>query len=445
MLTKLRIKNFKCLQDTGDLVIRPLTFFVGPNSSGKSSVLQMLLMLRQTVDSTDIENPLAANDGWVQMGAYPEFIYKGEYRRPLEVSLELTQFVPAILKRKLTGREPSKLALSAVFSYNRKTTRIHLKERDIALDGKFRQRLVRDQTGKRYAAEFTYPEDGETKEVAGENVTPIKFYGLSIVAPGKGRRKHVEDLPAALRVLSVHAYLIESEFRRMFYLGPLREFPKRFYVTSGQAPQDVGTRGERAVDVLWFSHRSDTKALGGIEDGARRWLKEFGIALDVRLERLSRGNYYRVVVTDMATGFEPNLADVGFGASQTLPIIIESFYAPLGSVILIEQPEIHLHPKAQATLGDLFIEAAAEGDRAFIIETHSEHVLARVRRRIAEGKIEKEKVAIYYFQPTCEGTRIEEVTLNENGQYQRFPDGFFEEDLMEAFEHLKAIKGPRGQ
>lgn len=440
MLTKLRIKNFKCLQDTGDLDIRPLTFLVGPNSSGKSSVLQMLLMLRQTVDSTDIENPLAANDGWVQMGAYPEFIYKGEYRRPLEVSLELTQFVPAILKGKPIGREPSKLTLRAVFSYNRKTTRIHLQERDIALDGILRQHLVRDQTGKRYAAAFTYLEEGKTKEVAGENVTPIKFYGLSIAAPGRGRRKHLGDPLTPLRLFSFHEHVIESEFRRMFYLGPLREFPRRFYVTSGQAPQDVGTRGERAVDVLWFSHRSETKALRGIEDAVRRWMNEFGIALDVRLKRLGRGNYYRVVITDPATGFEPNLADIGFGASQTLPIIIESFYVPAGSVILIEQPEIHLHPKAQSTLGDLFIEAARDGNRAFIIETHSEHILARVRRRIAEGKIEKEKVAIYYFEPTSEGTHIQEVTVNENGQYERFPEGFFEEDFFEALEHLKAIK-----
>lgn len=134
-----------------------------------------------------------------------------------------------------------------------------------------------------------------------------------------------------------------------------------------------------------------------------------------------------------------NIADIGFGASQTLPIIIESFYAPSDSVILIEQPEIHLHPKAQSILGDLFIKATKENNRTFIVETHSEHMLSRVRRRIAENKINASDIAIYYFKPTPEGTKIQRVTLNDQGQYESFPEGFFEEDVIEAFEHLKAI------
>ncbi len=89
MLTGLTIKNFKCFQNTGCIRIAPLTFFVGPNSSGKSSILKMLLMLKQTVDSTDIDNPLVSNGGWVEMGAYPEFIYKGEVGRELEVDLQI--------------------------------------------------------------------------------------------------------------------------------------------------------------------------------------------------------------------------------------------------------------------------------------------------------------------------------------------------------------------
>ncbi len=441
MLTKLRIKNFKCLQDTGDLEIRPLTLLVGPNSSGKSSLLQMLLMLRQTVDSTDINNPLAANNGWVQMGAYPEFIYKGEYRRELEVILEFAEFIPHRISRKEHDKRGGKLSVKAVFCYNRKTTQIELKEREISLNNKDCERIIREQKGKKYSAVLSYLEEGESKEWRRDDVKPMKFYDLTLTLK---RGEKIEDFKKTLHGLErFHrlGFIVEMEFRNLFYLGPLREFPKRFYVTSGQSPQDVGTRGERAVDVLWFSHRSKSKRIRKIEEETRNWLKEFNIANDIRLDRVSRGNYYRVVVIDPATEVETNLADIGFGASQTLPIIIESFYAPPGSIILIEQPEIHLHPKAQSILGDLFIRAAIGANRTFIIETHSEHILARVRRRIAEKKIEKEKVAIYYFEPTSDGTRIHEVTLNEQGQYESFPEGFFEEDVVEAFEHLKAIKG----
>lgn len=441
MFAKLRIKNFKCLQDTGDLDIRPLTILVGPNSSGKSSLLQMLLMLRQTVDSTDISNPLATNDGWVQMGAYPEFIYRREYRRELEVNFELIGFIQRRITRKGRARRPKKLFLKAVFCYNRKTTQIELKEKETSLDDNLNERVVRDQKRKKYSAVLSYLEKGKPKEWRRDNVTPIKFYDFGLSLKRREKPENVERFFSIQELFSGLGNIIETEFRKLFYLGPLRGIPRRFYGTSGQAPQDVGTAGERAVDVLWFCHRSESKRIRKVEEEARKWLRKLDIASDIRLDRISRGNYYRVVIIDPATRVETSLADIGFGSSQVLPVIIESFYTPPGSVILMEQPEIHLHPKAQSILGDLFIEAAADANRTFIVETHSEHVLARIRRRIAEGKIDREKIAIYYFEPTPEGTHIHEVTLNRQGQYESFPEGFFEEDVVEAFEHLKAIKG----
>ncbi|MBI3949652.1 MAG: DUF3696 domain-containing protein [Acidobacteria bacterium] len=210
------------------------------------------------------------------------------------------------------------------------------------------------------------------------------------------------------------------------------------YVTSGQAPQDVGFRGERAVDVLWLSHR--TERLQSLVDRIQYWIKEFRFASQFKLEQLGETNHYRVLFSDPSTNVEVNLSDVGFGASQLLPIIIECLYYPPGSLLLMEQPEIHLHPKAQAHLGDLFVEAAKQENRRMMIETHSEHVLARVRRRIAEGKIERGDVAIYYFEPTPEGSHVREIKLNELGQFEEFPEGFFEEDLEEAFAHLEAMR-----
>jgi len=397
----------------------------------------MLLVLRQTVDSTDVNNPLAVNNGWIQMGAYPEFIYNHEYDRDLHVEFELTEF----RLRRGQPELPDKLHLKAVFCYNRKTTQIQLKQTEIALDNGLRERIARGQKGKKYSLDFKYLEKGERKRWHREDVEPIKFYDfLLTLKRGEKEKDLIKSLPPSKHFLTT-ARIIQTELRKIFYLGPLREFPKRFYVTSGQAPQDVGTRGERAVDVLWFSRRSQSTVIRRVEEEVRTWCRKFGIAKNVRLARVGRGNYYRVLITDPASKLEINLADVGFGASQTLPIIIESFYAPKGSVILIEQPEIHLHPKAQSVLGDLFIAAATDqADRTFIIETHSEHILARVRRRIAQRKIKKQDVAIYYFEPTPRGTRIREVVLNDQGQYESFPRGFFEEDLVEAFAHLKAMK-----
>lgn len=444
MLSKLRIKNFKCLRDTGDLEIRPLTFLVGPNSSGKSSVLQMLLILRQTVDSTDIHNPLATSDGWVQMGAYPEFVYRGEYKRDLEVEFEVPGPPAGKSKRGKSRDKFETLSTKAVFGYNPKTTRIEIKEREINLGNRLRERVFREKKGKKFSVTLDYKEKGKRRKWSRHDVIPIKFYDFGVtLKPREKPGDFLKSLPAP-EAFKTLAYWIERRFRDLFYLGPLRELPKRFYVTSGQTPQDVGTRGEHAVDVFNFSRWSDNTRIRRIREEVRVWLKEFGIATDIQLDRISKKqNYYRIVITDPATGVETSLADIGFGASQTLPIIIESFYVPPGSTILIEQPEIHLHPKAQCVLGDLFIAAAGDADRTFIIETHSEHVLARIRRRIAEGKIKRDKVAIYYFEPTVDGTHIQEITLTKQGQYDSFPEGFFEEDVAEAFAHLGAMRAPR--
>jgi len=436
MLTKLRIKNFKCLQDTGDLEIRPLTFLVGPNSSGKSSLLQMLLILRQTVDSTDINNPLSTSNGWIKMGAYPEFIYKHEINRNLEVNLEFTEY---IISKKGKNKKPRKILLNSTFCYNRKTTQIKLKEREIKLDNSACERIFRDQKRKKYSMTLSFLENEKPKEWHRTNVSPIKFYNFSFSLKRGEKLENLKKVLPSQEILFRLGNIIENEFRKLIYLGPLREFPKRFYVTSGQAPQDVGIRGERAVDVLWFSHRSGSKRMLKIEEKTRNWLKKFNIANNIRLDHLGKGNYYRIIIIDPVTEVETNLADIGFGASQTIPIIIESFYASPDSIILIEQPEIHLHPKAQSILGDLFINSINEERRTFIIETHSEHILNRVRRRIAEGKIKKEDVIIYYFENTFDGTNIQEVKLNEKGQYYKFPEGFFEEAYNEAVEHLEAL------
>ena len=293
-------------------------------------------------------------------------------------------------------------------------------------------------TNRKYSATVNWLNNEKLNNWNRHNVKPVKFYGF--LAPLKKKEKSELAWGAPHFEMFMYRAVIEREFSKLFYLGPLREFPQRIYVASGQAPNDVESRGQRAVDVLWFAHRSSHEDTKKIEQEVRNWFNKFAIAKDIKLDRIGKGsNYYRLVITDPATGTEVNFVDVGFGASQTLPIIIQSFYAPKDSILLIEQPEIHLHPKAQSILGDLFIKAVNEADRTFIIETHSEHILARVRRRIAEKEIDKEKVAIYYFEATKDGTIIKEVTLNDKGQYVDFPEGFFEEDLNEAFEHLKAM------
>jgi len=423
-LTKLRIKNFKCFEDTGEMEIRPLTVLLGPNSSGKSSIMQFLLALRQTIESPDIQTAFAPNDSWVRLGSYPDFIFRHQWQRELEAMLEFAE------------QRLDKLRLKVRWRYNKKTTQIQLKESELVYnDDEVTQQIVRKAHGYEAILKSAL-EDGKEWRY---DALPIHFHKFTTRIK---RGEKPTDLSQLLlhhpRVLIVQGFA-ESGLRRLFYLGPLREFPQRSYVISGQAPSDVGVRGERSAEVLWFATRTKRQQQRMLES-INRWVKEFGIAKEIKLQRLGRSNQYQVLFVDAATNLPVNIADVGFGASQLLPIIVQGFYAPPGSVLLIEQPEIHLHPKAQATLGDLLMEVVKTGDRQAIVETHSEHLLARIQRRIAEQKFSHEQVAIYYFEPTPDGTKIHRIELDEYGQLaEPIPEGFFEEGWREALAQIVAI------
>jgi len=450
MLTKLRIRNFKCFEDTGEMEIRPLTLFVGPNSSGKSSILQMLLALRQTVESIDIRTAFAPNDGWVRLGSYPDFIFRHDWQRPLEVALEFTERQALMLTRKrrrpILRREPLKFVLSVRWRYNKKTTQIQLEksETEVQVEGlRFKQSVWRNSRGG-YEARVIIDRNGQPDEWQHEAV-PVRFYDftprLKRGEKPEGLAKRVPRHPIVFMVED----FVEVMLRRLIYLGPLREFPQRSYVVSGQAPSDVGVRGERVAEVLWFTTRTKERRRQMLEQ-VNCWVKEFGIAKEIRLQRLGKSNQYQVLFVDPATGLPINIADVGFGSSQLLPIIVQGFYAPSGSILLVEQPEIHLHPRAQATLGDLLMEIVKQGDRQIIVETHSEHLLARIQRRIAERQFLPQKVAIYYFEPTTDGTKIHCINLDDYGQFKEpIPEGFFEEGWQEALAHIIAVGKRRAE
>lgn len=404
--------------DTGDIAIRPLTFLMGPNSSGKSSILQSLLILRQTLDERDPAVPLVMHGLYVQ-GNYPDLITNHELNRHLYFGIQLEIRSPVL----------TKVQLNTEFCWNRKTSQVLLHSSTLCSSSpqkgykELKVNIERTNTHK-YKA-IVSPDTDKIKEV---EITPYMFFGT--------REMFLDENLHRIWQLGKR---IEYELNNLFYIGPLREWPRRLYPIKGTAPRDVGLRGEQSVDVLWVQSRKKSTKQRYIGE-VNKWMKVFGIAAHVAPKRVG-GNNYSVNLKDPYTGTEVNFADVGFGASQVLPIIIEGIYADRGSMLLVEQPEIHLHPKAQADLADLLVHIVKEGGKVLLVETHSEHLVARVQRRIAEGKLSKEDVAIYYCKPTQEGTKIQEIQLNEQGQFEGegLPEGFFEVGYKESLAHYEAM------
>ena len=469
MLTNLRLRNLKGLKDTGDLAIKPLTFLVGPNGSGKSSVLQALLMMKQTVDSTDMRNPLLINGPWVEMGSYRDLIHNGNAEESLgiDVTSSASSYIESMLtlvaglipgdnlpdetSRLLTTRasfsETSNGQVSShdfEFKYARAESHLPV---EILPIGRRTMKNGADLHECQMSLQSLTDVNSENSDVIKYKwqCPERKFYNLS----GEGMPNDealIKDASSVDLIATASINLIvgslahdfESGFKSLYHIGPLRAEPERVYVASGETPESVGTRGERAIAAM-LAGGAKSELSQSLLAEVKRWMSAFGIASDVNLHEFGQG-YYAVKLTDPRTRTAVNLTNTGFGASQVLPVIVQGYYAPKDSLILLEQPEIHLHPRAQGALGDLLIDVAKQGKK-LIVETHSEHLIGRIQTSVAEETISNDDVAIYYFDPVEGGVQARELKLDNMGHLapNGIPEDFFAEGYEESLRHMIAV------
>jgi predicted ATPase len=171
-----------------------------------------------------------------------------------------------------------------------------------------------------------------------------------------------------------------------------------------------------------------------------KWLGDkFEFVSRIKLEPITKDkSLYALFGYDFKTEVRVNLSMVGFGVSQVAPIVVQGFLSAPGATLVIEQPEIHLHPAAQAELGDLFIEFALQEKQLFI-ETHSEHLLLRIRRRIAQGEFQASDLKVFYVHETTAGAIVKSLQIDERGRILDWPKGFFDQDYNESAHIAEAL------
>lgn len=428
-LQTVSLVHFKSWREQRGLALgKRLTLFLGSNSAGKSSVFQALLLLKQTAESADRALPLQIGGNQAQhvdLGTFQDIAFGHDTSRQISLGVTWAE----------TGR-----ALRSGF------------EATVALrDGRQEvQRLEFLRDGERYGMElsgskylvFAENASGVTSDVSFR--PPIKCYGFPPEALTR-------LLPAAAEAMQDLQLSFERLMERIYYLQPLRERPARVYTWTGERPGSVGARGDRAIDALLAMDRDQERLEVGAPGGAvggvaalSSLLSQLGLTRSVRLEQISSRQYEVRIVPARGT-VEVGLADLGFGLSQVLPILVLGLYAPPGSVVLVEQPELHLHPAAQVGLGDVFIELARHRDLQFLVETHSEHLLLRLQRRIAEGVLDASDVRLYFCRRDEQGTVAEELQLNEYGEISNWPPEFFGDPTTEAAERIQAALRRRQQ
>jgi len=259
--------------------------------------------------------------------------------------------------------------------------------------------------------------------------------------------------------LATFALEVERSLDSLSYLGPLRDHPHRTYGWAGNTPETVGPKGEYAVACILAANADGRKLNRGRKQRLQpfsafiaQWLVDLGIIDSFTVRATAPGRKdYEVKVKTRGGLTEVALPDVGFGVSQVLPALVQAFYCPPGSLVWMEQPEIHLHPQVQAELADVFISAvqAYEVSRPrnvqLIIETHSEHLLNRLQRRVAEGVLGAEEVAIYFARPGREGAELEKLEVNMFGDIVNWPDNFFGDEMGDIVARTEAAAKRRAK
>ena len=442
MLERLQFTNFKTWPQA-KLNFGRITGLFGTNSSGKTSLIQFCLLLKQTKEATDRGVILALNGPYVNLGVYHDMVHNHEDARQLDWELTFSR------DKELLLVDPSKKRTEA-FAKGRQ---IKIESKIASRDGVLRAEFLRYTLGKinfslspkssggaefdlvAHSTDFKFLRtQGRPWQLPG----PIKSYAF----PDQARTyfqnaSFLSDLEAAL----------EGQLDSIYYLGPLREFPHRDYLWARSRPKDVGPRGDQAIDAILAAtaagelrNRVRKGTLKPFQEMIAYWLKEMGLIHNFKVVEIAKGsNRWQAKIQVRKGGTEVLLTDVGFGVSQVLPVITLLQYVPEGSTVILEQPEIHLHPLAQANLADAIVNAALHRNVQVIVESHSEHLLLRLQTRVAEGVIPSDDIRLYFCDAPSGESVLRPLELDLLGNITNWPKHF----MGDAFGEIYAAESAR--
>ena len=436
MLNRIRLTNFKAWREA-DLTLGKITGFFGPNSAGKSSLLHLLLLLKQTRNATDrgIVLDFGGPSDMVNLGTFDDVVHQHDKRTTLSWLLEWTLPKTLEIKNPMTPRaQPlfvgdrlqvrSEVGLRSKRLWPYELT-YQFADIDFGLRPKSHSKSDFELSAEPPALEFV-------RKVG--RAWPLRHPVKSYLFPSQ-----VKSYFQNVDFLGDFELAYENLMDSIYYLGPLREHPRREYNWAGSSPEDVGQRGERTVDaILAATTRNETRNLGfrkrykPFQEIIAHWLHKLGLIYDFRIQEIAPNtNLYRAMVKTSSSGVTTSLTDVGFGVSQVLPVLVLLYYVPEGSTVIMEQPEIHLHPAVQSGLADVMLNVAAVRNVQIIIESHSEHLMRRLQRRVAEEKAASDDVKLYFVASKHGRSEVSDLHLNTWGEIENWPDNFFGDEMSE--------------
>lgn len=370
MLNQLSLRNFKCFESLR-LPLGALTLLSGTNASGKSSILQSLVLLHQTMLEQEWSTRLMLNGTVAKLGTAADVIDQIHGRDNFEIG------------------------------------------------------LLDDHS----SCQWNFAGDRADMSLA---VAEVAVCGESMFSPERLRYL----LPPEVWIKGdTDAQSLAIRSRDLTYITAEREGPREFYTLGDQhATSTVGPTGENAISVLYRRRDElvrDTLLLSGqtprLLPQVRERLAQFFPSCDLNVQQVSNANIVTMGIKNSPDTEFLRPINCGFGITQVLPIIVAVLSIPEGSILLVENPEVHLHPSGQALMGQLLAEVAHAGVQV-IVETHSDHVLNGIRRAVKAELLPAEATAIHFFRPRSAGSpQVLSPTLDSSGNIDVWPEGFFDQ------------------
>ncbi|MCB9168885.1 MAG: DUF3696 domain-containing protein [Flavobacteriales bacterium] len=449
---EVRWKNFKGFKDTGWVKIKPITIVLGPNNSGKTNFLAPFLLLHQTVNSRDFNSPLILKGSSYDAGNYQEIARNYITENPIQFGYfyhlhESDEELDPVGMDAPGGFEVTFGVDSKLGDVQLRKTTIYdvYRRKYLSLkqlnSGKYSYQGINSQSMTNY------------EKMSIRQSQPVNFlFSPNIVLPSLERissksreddemkresKQFSEGFSDFLSAISYNNSQVRRYLGGVSFIGPLRDTPKRIYEFTNETYNTVGNKGENTPNIL--------NRIGNDNEELNTWVRRFGFG--DKLEVIKHySNSCSIRFINEMTGYYTTMVNAGFGASQVLPLIVQAIVSPQRSITLAEQPEIHLNPRVQCELADLFVYMAKKR-QTIIAETHSEHLLLRLRRLIAQEEIDVDKVAIYFVDMEDGESKIKEIKLYEDGSIRQidWPEGFFGDTLKEALAlaSVQAIRNNR--
>lgn len=475
MIKTFRLKNFKAFEDTGEIELKPITVLAGPNSGGKSSVLQSLLLLKQTFETEIPSVALNLEGRFLQFSGFEELTYGKPSLGKSEVSYQFIIETPIpgrVIHRYFPDSDPNELEDTKNYELE-SNVEFSFRHRPHGEDGSsvrpygcsikslFKDNIGPELSirllGKRYITKaggkgkFHPTPDilRKVKDVAFNHFLPS--YLIQQIETDESRERELERLALDPILRSPLTNLRIELDENLKYLGPLREEPRRAYLHSGSPFPEIGKKGEYAAQILWLEKNSKVRFIKDlqqepVESTLMEAVAEIFLSLGV-IEPIDVSSTKRLMyqvlfrIGEAPFKKQVTIADVGFGMSQLLPIIVMGLRSSESSILVFEQPEIHLHPRIQSNLADFMLKLAISGKRV-LVETHSDYFINRLRRRIAEDKSDnlRDKISILFVRPPLEGKGavIEPLRVDKYGVIENWPPDFLPESGDEAEAIIRA-------